>query len=405
MESSLNLNDTDLESLLHDIESDRVERKESFKGDAPEKSRQAICAFANDLPNHQKPGVVFVGAKDDGSPSNLKISDELLLQLADIRSDGNILPLPSMTVHKRILSGAEMAVITVMPADSPPVRYRGRIWIRTGPRRAIASAQDERILNEKRRHRDLPFDLQPVSFATVADLSRPLFEGEYLQGAIAADVLAANERSYEERLASSRMIETAANSVPTVLGCIVLSPRARDMIPCDYVQFLRIDGSALADPIKDEEVIDGPLAQILRRLDDKLEAHIQTAVQITSGPVERRSPDYPISALQQICRNAIMHRTYEATNAPVRITWFNDRIEITNPGGPYGIVNRQNFGKPGFTDYRNPNLAEAMKVLGFVQRFGVGIQTAQRALMENGNPLAEFDPLDNLVLVTIRRRS
>ncbi|MFZ5763630.1 MAG: ATP-binding protein [Thermodesulfobacteriota bacterium] len=401
----MKLSDAELEALLDDIESDRAERKESFKGDAPEKSRLAICAFANDLPNHQQPGVVFIGAKDNGAPAGINVTDELLCQLADIRSDGNILPMPTMTVEKRLLKGAEMAVIAVIPADSPPVRYKGRIWIRTGPRRGIASAQDERILNEKRRHRDLPFDLQSVSFATLADLSRTIFEGEYLQGAVAADILAANERSYEERLAASRMIESADNPVPTVLGCLVLGPRARDLIPCNYIQFLRIDGSALSDPIKDEEVIDGPLAQMLRRLDDKLEAHIQTAVEITSGSIERRTPDYPLAALQQLARNALMHRTYEATNAPVRITWFNDRIEITNPGGPYGIVNRLNFGKPGYTDYRNPNLAEAMKVLGFVQRFGVGIQTAQRELMANGNPPAEFDPQDNLVFVTVRRKT
>jgi ATP-dependent DNA helicase RecG len=400
----MTLDDAELESLLNDLESDRAERKESFKGDAPDKVRQAICAFANDLPNYQRPGIVFIGAKDDGSPSGLAVTDELLLQLADIRTDGNTLPLPTMTVEKRILKGAEMAVITVIPSDSPPVRYKGRIWIRTGPRRGIASAQDERILNEKRRHRDLPFDLQTVSFATLVDLSRTLFEGEYLQGAVAPDVLAANERSYEERLAASRMVESADHPLPTVLGCIVLSPRARDLISCDYIQFLRIDGTTLADPIKDEEVIDGPLAQILRRLDDKLEAHIQTAVDIASGSVERRTPDYPLAALQQLARNALMHRTYEATNAPVRITWFNDRIEITNPGGPYGIVNRQNFGRPGYTDYRNPNIAEAMKVLGFVQRFGVGIQTAQKALVDNGNPPAEFDPQDTLVLVVIWRR-
>lgn len=399
----MTLSDDELEALLNDLESDRAERKESFKGDAPDKVRQAVCAFANDLPNHGEPGVVFIGARDDGSPSQLSITDELLRQLADIRSDGNILPLPTMTVEKRLLGGAELAIITVLPADAPPVRYKGRIWIRTGSRRDIASAQDERILNERRRYRDLPFDLHPVSFATLANLSRTIFDSEYLQSAVAPDVLAANERSYEERLAASRMIESADRPTPTVLGCIVLSPRARDLIPGDYVQFLRIDGSTLADPIKDEESIDGPLAQMLRRLDDKLEAHIQTAVEITSGPLERRRPDYPLAALQQLTRNALMHRTYEATNAPVRVTWFNDRIEITNPGGPYGVVTRRNFGQPGYTDYRNPNIAEAMRVLGFVQRFGVGIQTAQRALADNGNPPAELDPQENLVLVTVRR--
>ena len=77
-------------------------------------------------------------------------------------------------------------------------------------------------------------------------------------------------------------------------------------------KFLRIDGTTLSDPIKDAEDVDGPLGQIISRLDQKLEAHIQTAVDLTSGPVEIRKPDYPLSALHQLARNAIMHRTYES---------------------------------------------------------------------------------------------
>ena len=86
----MKLSDADLEALLNDLESDRAERKKTFSGDAPEKSRQAICAFANDLPNYQRPGVVFIGANHDGSPSGLVVTDELLRQLADIRTDGAI---------------------------------------------------------------------------------------------------------------------------------------------------------------------------------------------------------------------------------------------------------------------------------------------------------------------------
>lgn len=100
-----------------------------------------------------------------------------------------------------------------------------------------------------------------------------------------------------------------------------------------------------------------------------------------------------------------MHRTYENTHAPVRVTWFNDRIEISNPGGPFGIVNRENFGQPGVTDYRNPNLADAMKVLGFVQRFGIGIQTARAELKKNGNPDLEFQIEPMTVLAMVRGRS
>ena len=78
-------------------------------------------------------------------------------------------------------------------------------------------------------------------------------------------------------------------------------------------------------------------------------------------------------------------------------------LKFSNPGGPYGVVTPDNFGHPGITDYRNPNLAEAMKVLGYVQRFGVGIAIARKLLAEGGNPPPEFVPSDSHVMVTIRR--
>src|ERR1035441_3744439 len=105
------MTDAELERLLDDLESERVERKQTLS-DA-DRIREAICAFANDMPNHQLPGLVFIGAQDDGSGAGLTITDELLRKLADMRSDGNILPVPSITVQKRTLDQCEMAVVTV----------------------------------------------------------------------------------------------------------------------------------------------------------------------------------------------------------------------------------------------------------------------------------------------------
>jgi ATP-dependent DNA helicase RecG len=99
-----------------------------------------------------------------------------------------------------------------------------------------------------------------------------------------------------------------------------------------------------------------------------------------------------------------MHRSYEATNAPVRLYWFDDRVEVHSPGGPFGLVTRNNFGQPGISDYRNPNLAEAMKALGYVQRFGVGIAIARQELQRNGNPPLEFMIEDTYILAVLRKR-
>lgn len=189
-----------------------------------------------------------------------------------------------------------------------------------------------------------------------------------------------------------------------MVGLLTLAYSPSDFIPGAALQFLRIEGRELADPIADQKTITGPLPELLRRVDEVMKANIHIRTDIRSGSLEQRQPDYPVDALVQLVRNAVMHRDYATSHAPVRLTWFADRIEIQNPGGPYGQVTTENFGRPGVTDYRNPHLAEVMRNLGFVQRFGVGIATARRALDENGNPTPEFEVEQNHVLAIVRSR-
>jgi ATP-dependent DNA helicase RecG len=75
-------------------------------------------------------------------------------------------------------------------------------------------------------------------------LNRRLFEDRYLPAALAPEVLAANDRTLEQRLAATKMIVTADEPTPTVLGVLVLGNRPRDFLPGAYVQFLRIAGTA-----------------------------------------------------------------------------------------------------------------------------------------------------------------
>ena len=401
-----NLSDQELLQLVDDGETDRVEFKETLAGSAARDISEAVCAFANDLPGHGEPGVVFVGVRDgDRAVVGTAVTDEMLRQLADLKTAGNILPPPSIAVAKRTLRGKDVAVVVVAPSDSPPVRCRGRILIRIGPRRGIATAQEERTLNERRRYGDRPFDLQAVPTAGLRDLNLVQFEQEYLPQAFSDEALAANDRSLVERLAAVKMIAGADDPMPTALGLLVLGKSPQDFMPGAYLQFLRIDGTELADDIIDNDELRGSIPDVLRGVAEKLRAHNRSAVDIISAPVERRSELYPMPAVLQIVYNAIMHRTYEASNSPARVNWFNDRIEIISPGGPYGDINAANFGRPGLTDYRNPNLADAMKSLGFVQRFGAGIPIARRLLQEAGHPKPEFIVPGTFVIAVIRATS
>jgi len=165
---------------------------------------------------------------------------------------------------------------------------------------------------------------------------------------------------------------------------------------------VRYDGEEVPAPVLDQVKLIGPLSDQLREADRLLKRHISTALD-TEGERHVEKPDYPFIALRELVRNAVVHRNYENSHTPVRVTWLNGHIQISSPGSIYGAVTKQNFGTPDATSYRNPSIAEAMKNQGFMERFGMGIPLARRALAENGNPPPEFDVQDTFVFATIRK--
>lgn len=390
------LSDDELRHHLIAREADNVERTASRDKD---KFAEAICAFANDLPNRGTTGVLFVGVKDDGACANTLIDEQLLQTLMGFRTDGAISPFPILSVHTRELDGCRMVVVEVEPSDNPPLRYKGRTCIRIGPRRGYATPEEERRLVEKRRWGILPFDQQPILGTKQGDLDILLFQEEVLPSIIHADVLAENHRDVVQQLQALRFLHPSGEV--TAAGLLVCGKDPTAFLPGAYVQFVRYPGTAIGDEVVDSREITGALTAQLRLLDDIVDLNIARRANL-AGTRQVNSPTYPKIALQELIRNAVIHRNYEGTAAPVRLTWFDDRIEITSPGGPYGSVTIESFGHPGPTDYRNPALADAARALGFVQKFGSGLVRASTALEKNGNPAAEFQAEPTYVSVTVR---
>ena len=287
-----------------------------------------------------------------------------------------------------------------MPSDMPPVRYRGQVRIRVGPRKAIASEQEERILYEKRIARAHSFDIWPIPEASISDLSMALFL-EYRTIVISPEIIAENHRSTEEQLASLRFFNIKKNC-PTNAGVLVFGSNPRYYLPGAYLQYLKFPGTVMTDTPIDQMEISGTLPSIAEAMKDKFRANNTTKMKRKNDFRDDLLNDYPEWAIREFLHNALIHRDYQS-NAPVRFYWFEDRIEIQSPGGLYGRVTLKTITRTN--DYRNPVIAEALKVLGYVNRFGFGIQNAQHYLQKNGNLPAEIVADQNTVLVTIRRRN
>ena len=385
----------ELRALLGGPENEFVERKRGFDEKESRSVLQTVCAFANDFPERGRPGVVFVGADNkSGKPIAGRIEEKLLNQLAGLREDPKFSA--PLVLNPSRVSGedGEIAALQVAPSNSPPIKFRQRVYIRTGASTRAAIWEEECQLSEMRLGRNPPFDISPFPRARLDDLNLAFFREEYLPAMWDAETLQENNREITAQLAAAKMIarDEGERSIPTVLGLLILGRQTRDFLPGAYVQFLRIDSNELdSDPV-DEEMISGTILEVARRLREKLRAHNRVRVEYVNIPEEKRQHMYPESALLQVAYNALMHRRYKGTNAPVRVYWFNNRIEIDNPGGLHGEVRtrKDKFPNAG-NDYRNPNLAEAMKALGLVQKFGSGLGLAKQALEKNGNPPMEWD--------------
>lgn len=372
--------------LLHSTETYRIERTTST-GDM-DKFQEAICAFSNDLPNCNQKGYLIIGAKDDGSLSGLKVDDALLLKIAGLRSNGNILPLPVMSVDRFEFEEGDLLVAEVTPALVPPVRYRGRTFVRIGPRRDLATETEERILQERRAAYMATFDATPCIGATMDDIDTGFIKQQYLPQIIDPEVLANDQRSLKEQLAAIHLFDLK-NNCPTYGAIILFGENATYFAHGCYVQYVHFAGEDTGSEILNERQIKGSLYKVL----PQLESFVRDAV-IKTRPIpismlrEQIVKNYPESALRELLMNACMHRDYQA-NTPIRIYQFSDRIEILNAGGLYGQARPENF--PTVNDYRNPIVAEAMKGLKYVNMFNRGIQRVKTTLKENGNPAPKFN--------------
>lgn len=382
------MTESELRTLLTAFEDEHVERTRAF--DKADKIGEAICAFANDFSGSNQVGYLLLGVENDGRISGRRIDDEHWASLGGLKTDGNLLPPPSLSMEKFSLAEGDVIAVKVFPSAYPPIRYNGDVWIRVGPRRCKAREDDIRILTERRMRFGVRDEELPCERARMSDLDVDLFRAFYLPKAISAQVIEEDDRPTIEQMGALGFY-SFDKKCPTNLGVLLFAKHPERFIPSAYVQYVRFAGADNAGEVLQENAFRGPLVRVVQELD----VFVKTGPAATRPVLATAMREDPVSrysawALREFLMNAIIHRDYFLGNAPIKFYEYQDsRIEISNPGGLFGRAKPDNF--PFVNDYRNPLLAEAMKVLGVVNKYNRGITKANRELEKNGNPPAQFD--------------
>jgi ATP-dependent DNA helicase RecG len=291
-------------------------------------------------------------------------------------------------VEKFSFPEGDLAVVEVLPSKATPVKYKGVAYVRIGARKSEANEEEERILREKSEVKSPTYDSTPCLYSTIDDLDLDLFKKEYLPKFVKASVLKSDKRTVKQQLASLKLFDIASDC-PTVAGILLIGNDPKRILFGSYIQYVQFAGKKITSKVLNERQFSGNLLTMLKEIDYFIKFTIQKQrpVFVTVLREEMRI-NYPYEAMRELAMNLIMHRNYQ-TNSPARFYEYSDRIEIDNPGNLYGKVHPENF--PNVTDYRNPIIADAMKVFGYVNSFGRGINMVQEELAENKNGSAVFD--------------
>lgn len=214
------------------------------------------------FPAMDRKGYLMIGAQDNGKLNGLKVVEWLLLKIANIRTDGNILPQPLITVENSLLR----QVIYLLP------KYNLLNFLRfvTGDvfgfelalERVLLQKQKKKYWTERRLSNVRTFDAKPCLGTSLQDLDISLIKKEFLSKAVAEDILTDDKRSIEEQLASLGFFDLRYNC-PTIGAIILFGNNPERYVHGSYIQYVRFKGKDRSGDIIHEFKFDGNLCKSL----------------------------------------------------------------------------------------------------------------------------------------------
>ncbi len=223
----------------------------------------------------------------------------------------------------------------------------------------------------------------------------------------AIDFRAASESFKPVRLLRKRDLETLrlltdhqGRKVPTIGGVLLFgrdSDRERHF-PDAWIQAGRFAGKDKTEII-DQSEFRGSLVAGIEAAIAFIEKHSLHGA--TIGRVRRTEKwSLPPVAVREAVINAVAHADYAQRGAPIRISIFDDRLEIENPGLlPFGLTVEDL--ERGISKLRNRVIGRVFHALGFIEQWGSGIQRMTAACRDAGLAAPRLEEIATRFRVTL----
>ena len=374
-----------IETLLSQPEGKTLEFKRDLS--SPKPLLKTLVAFANTAG-----GKLVVGVTDDqeviGVPHPLDAEERLCSLIAD-----GIAPRLVPNVEMITVDGKTLLMVDVFVSGSRPHWLKAEgpehgVYVRLG---SSSRQADQALIDELRRTAEgVVFDELPMPELGLEDLD--LVSAKRLFGGISA--------LNDQALRTLKLVTKYQGRLVPTKGAVLLFGKERTQHFSDaWVQcgrFVGTDKAAIFDHIDIHE----PLPQAVDSIMLFLKKHAMRGADFT----EARRKDVwsiPLTLLREAVINALVHSDYSQRGAPIRIAFFDDRIEIENPGILLPGMTVEDM-RLGVSKIRNHVIARVFRELNLIEQWGSGVRRIYSEALALGLPEPQFLEVGMRLRVVVR---
>ncbi len=331
---------------------------------------RSIVAFANTAG-----GTLLLGVEDKtrhvrGVQNPLALEERLANVICD-----SVLPrlIPELEIVP--WRRTHVLAVQVYPSPSRP-HYLKRAGLDAGVYVRVGSTN-------RRADRDMIEELRRFARGEAYDeQTMPEFDSEALDFRVASESFASVRRLGRADLETLRLVaKHQGRKVPTVGGMLLFGKERERVFPDAWIQagrFRGVDKTHIADSVQ----IKGHPVQAVEEAIAFVQKHSSRGMEI--GAVRRKERwNLPPSAVREAVINAVAHADYAQRGAPIRVSIFDDRLEVENPGLlPFGLTVEDL--RHGISKLRNRVIGRVFHELGLIEQWGSGIQRMTAACREAG---------------------
>lgn len=379
------LNKENIKSLIASGEGYNLEFKKSIPSKVKEVTEE-ICAFAN-----ASGGTLLLGVDDSNVVQGVVFNNTKRSALQN--SINEISPVLHCEVYTVNVDAKDIVVIEIPSGDNKPYVLSGAIYVRQGPNSQKLTTVEE-MRDFFQQADKIYFDEAPCKSI---DISQDILDDNINQFRVLAGLgtTVSNEQVFNnlKLITKEGFLKNGA--------ALFFAENPEQFFEKAVIRCIAFDGVDKRF-IEDDKVMTGSLynqyLQSMSWLKKKLD--VRYDIEGSGSKPRKEIWEIPETVFKEAIINALAHRDYYDKGARITIEIFNDRVEISNPGGLISGIPKNEFGKRSLS--RNPLIFGLFERIRMVEQIGSGIGRMRDLMIEADLTEPEFST-EGIFTVTVRR--